>query len=75
MDLLTVPRFFYQKRIHIKAHLNLATEVLKGFSPGFFSRFYVTHNKNFGNLELKSELVIFLFSKVTLKARAVNSGS
>ena len=46
MDLLKVPRFPYQKRIHNKGHLNLATEVLKGFSPGVFSRLYVTHNKN-----------------------------
>ena len=46
MDLLKVPRFIYQKRIHNKGHLNLAIEVLKGFSPGVFNKLYVTHNKN-----------------------------
>ena len=46
MDLLKVPRFSYQKRIHNKGHLNLATEVLKGLSPGVFNRLYVPHNKN-----------------------------
>ena len=45
MDLLKVPRFLYQKRIHNKGNLNLATEVLKGFSPGIFNRLYATHNK------------------------------
>ena len=45
MDLLKVPRFPYQKRIHNKGHLSLATEALKGFSPGVFDRLYVTHNK------------------------------
>ena len=45
MDLLKVPRFLYQKRIHNKGHFNLATEVLKGFSPGVFNRLYATHNK------------------------------
>ena len=46
MDLLKVPRFRYQKRIHNKGHLNLATEVLKGFNRGVSNRPYVTHNKN-----------------------------
>ena len=46
MDLLKAPRFPYQKRIQNKGHLNLATEVLKGFSPGVFNRLCVTHNKN-----------------------------
>ena len=50
----------------------MATAVLKGFSPDVFNRLYVTHNKN---LEPNVELVIFLFSKVTLKATAVNSDS
>ena len=36
-DLLEAPRFPYQKRFHNKGHLNLATEVLKGFSPGVFN--------------------------------------
>ena len=46
MDLLKVPRFPYQKRIHNKGHLNLATEVMNGLSPGVFNRLYITHNKN-----------------------------
>ena len=46
MDLLKAPRFSYQKRIHNKKHLNLATEVLKDFSPGVFNRLCVTHSKN-----------------------------
>ena len=41
MDLLKA-----QKKIQNKGHLNLATDVLKGFSPGVFNRLYVTHNKN-----------------------------
>ena len=36
-DLLEAPRFPYQKRFHNKGHLNLAMEVLKGFSPGVFN--------------------------------------
>ena len=38
-------------------------EVLKGFSPGVFNRFCVTQrkNSNSGNLEPKTELIIFLF--------------
>ena len=46
MDLLKAPRFPYQKRIHNKGHLNLAIEVLKGFSSGVFRSLCVTHNKN-----------------------------
>ena len=46
MDLLKAPRFPDQKRIHNKGHLTLATEVLKGFSPGVFNSFCVNHNKN-----------------------------
>ena len=46
MDLLKAPRFPYQKRIHNKGYLSLATEVLKDFSPGVFNRLCVTHNKN-----------------------------
>ena len=89
MDLLKVPRFSCQKRIHNKAHLNLVTEVLNGFSPGVFNRLYVNHKKNLEQpkfrskeranntslLEPKSELMIILFSKVTLKATAINSES
>ena len=79
MDLLKAPRFPYQKRIDNKEHLDLATEVLKDFSPGVFNRSCLTHKKkkiqNSGNLEPKSELIIFLFSKVNLKATTVNSNS
>ena len=46
MDLLKAPRFPYQKRIHNKEHLNLATEILKGFSSSVFNRVCVTHNEN-----------------------------
>ena len=46
MDLLKAPRFPYQKRIHIKEHINLATEALKGFNPGIVNRICVTYNKN-----------------------------
>ena len=46
MDLLKVPSFPYQKRIHNKGHLTLATEVQKGFSPGAFNMLCVTRNKN-----------------------------
>ena len=65
--MLKAPRFPYQKRLHNKGHLNLATEVLKGSGPGVFNRFCVTHSKssNNENLEPKSELIIFLFLKVT----------
>ena len=45
-DLLKAPRFPYQKRIHKKGHLNLATEVLKCLSSGVFNSLCVTHNKN-----------------------------
>ena len=47
MDLLKAPRFSYQERNHNKGHLNLAAEVLKGFSPSVFTRLCVIHNKNF----------------------------
>ena len=36
-DLLEAPRFPYLKRFHNTGYLNLATEVLKGFSPGVFN--------------------------------------
>ena len=41
MNLLKATRFPHQFQ-----HLNLATEVLKGFNPGVFNRLCVTHNKN-----------------------------
>ena len=41
MDLLKTPRFTYQKRLHNKRYLNLATWILKGFSPGVFNRLCV----------------------------------
>ena len=55
MDMLKLPMFPYQKRLHNKGHLNLAIEVLKGFRPGDFYRLFVTHRKssNNGNLEPK----------------------
>ena len=75
--ILHAPRLSYQKRLRNKGHLNSATEVLKDFSPGVFNRFYITHSKssNSGNLEPKSELKIFPFHKVILKATVVNSDS
>ena len=77
MDLLKAPRFPYQKKLHNKGHLNLAAEVLNGFSPGVFKRFFVTpsKNSNSGNLEPNSELIKFLFLKVTLKPTILNSDS
>ena len=56
MDLLKVPRFPYQKRIHNKGRLNLATKVLKGFSPGIFNRLYVTHNKNLEQWKFRTKV-------------------
>ena len=55
MDMLKLPRFPYQKRLNNKGHLNLATEVLKGFRLGDLYRLFVTHRKssNNGNLEPK----------------------
>ena len=66
-----------EKRLHNKGQLILATELLKSFSPGVFSRLCVTHSKNNnnGNLEPKSELIIFFFFKEILKAEIVNSES
>ena len=77
MDLLKAPRFPYQKRIDNKEHLDLATEVLKDFSPGVFNRSCLTHTKkkNSEQRKFRSELIMFLFSKVTVKATAVNPGS
>ena len=76
MDMLKLPRFPYQKRLNNKGHLNLATEVLKGFRLGDLYRLFVTHRKssNNGNLEPKCYLVIF-FSKEVLKATVTNSVS
>ena len=77
MDLLKDPSFPYQKRLHNKEHLNLATEVLKGLILGVYSRLCVTHreNSNNGNLKLKSRLIIFFFFKEVLKAAVTNSNS
>ena len=63
MDLLKVPRFPYLKRLHNKGHLNFVTELMKDFSPSFSNKLYVTHSEscNNGNLEPKSELIIFFF--------------
>ena len=77
MDLLKDPSFPYQKRLHNKGHLNLATEVLKGLSLGVYSRLCVTYreNSNNGNLKLKSRLITFFFLKEVLKAAVTNSNS
>ena len=79
MDLLKAPRFTYQKRIHNKGHVNLTTEVMKGFSPGVINRLCVTHKKNLVQQKCRTKepakLIIFLFSKVTVKATDVNSNS
>ena len=77
MDLLKVTRFPYQKRLHNKEHLHLATEVLEDFIAGTFSKLCVIHRKsrNDGNLELKSEPIILFFFKVVLKEPVVNSDS
>ena len=55
MDLLKAPRFPNQNRIQNEGHLNLATEVLKGFSTGVFNRLCVTHNKNLGQREFRTK--------------------
>ena len=45
-----------------KGCLNLATEVLKGFSPDVFNRLCVTHNKNLEQWKFRTkERVINLF--------------
>ena len=51
----------YKKRFNNKGHLKLATDLLKGFSPDFFNKSYVTDSKSnmAKNLEPKSELVTF----------------
>ena len=55
MYLLKAPRFPYQKRIHHKGHLNLATEVLRGFSPGVFNSAFVTHNKHLEQQKIRTK--------------------
>ena len=42
MDKLKISRFLFQRRLHNKGHLNLTTEVPKGFSPGVFNRLWRT---------------------------------
>ena len=45
-----------------KGYLNLAAEVLKGFSPDVFNRLCVTHNKNLEQWKFRTkERVINLF--------------
>ena len=84
MDLLKAPRFPYEKRIHNKGHLNLATEVLKGFSPGVFNMVCVTHNENLEQRKFRTKARannIYLFKSYSesygypLKATAINSYS
>ena len=66
MDLLKATRFPYQKKFTIRntSNLNLATEALKGFSPGVFNRLCATHNKNleqrkFSNKEWANNISLF----------------
>ena len=56
MDLLKIPRFPHQKRIRNKGDLNLATEVLKGFSPGVFNGLCVNHNKNLEQRKFRTKV-------------------
>ena len=74
MYLSKVPRFPSQKRLHNEGQLNLATDGLKGFSSGVFSRLCITHikNSNNGNLEPKSKLIIIFFFMRALKAKVFN---
>ena len=67
----------YLKRLHSKGHLDLATEIVKGFSPDVFNSLYVNHSKssNSGSLEPNSDLIIPFFYKLALKATVVNSDS
>ena len=50
----------------------MATEVLKGFSPGVFNRFYATHNKNLEQRKYRTKEQANI-SRLTLKATTVNS--
>ena len=50
-----LPRFPYQEKIQNKEHLNLATDVLKDFSPGNFNRLCVTHSKNLEQRKFRSK--------------------
>ena len=70
MDLSKVRRYSYQARLHDKGQLNLATEVLKSFSPGVSDMFCVTHIKSSNNGT--SGPIISAFFKVALKATVVN---
>ena len=72
---MKVPVFLYLKRLHSKGHLDLAIEIMKGFSPDVFNRLCVNHSKssNNGNLKPKSDLIIFY--KLALKATVDNSDS
>ena len=76
MDLLKVPRFPCQEKLHNKGNLNLAKKGSEGFiSPGVFNRIYATRSKSITrrNLKPKSELIIFIFLKVALKTAVVDS--
>ena len=75
MNVLKVSRFSCQKRLHKKERVNLAEELLEGFSPCIFNRLCVTHFKSSsnGNLDPKSEMVTFFFFKGALKVTVVNS--
>ena len=58
MDLLKARMVPYWKKLHNKGHLNLAKEVLKGFSRSVFNKLCVTHSKhsNSGNSEREKKL-------------------
>ena len=85
---LTIPVILYgsfeitkhslSEKIPQKRHLNLATEVRKGFSPGVFNRLCVTRRKS-NRTEIKNlkskEWADTIFLKVALKATFVNSDS
>ena len=76
MDLLKVPRFPCQEKLHNKGNLNLAKKGSEGFiSPGVFNRICATRSKSITriNLKPKSELIIFIFLKVALKTAVVDS--
>ena len=51
----------------------MATEVLKGFSPGVFNRLYATHNKNLEQRKYRTKEQANNISRLTLKATTVNS--
>ena len=57
----------------------MTTEVMEGFSPGVVNRLCVTHKKNLEQQKCRNKepakVIIFLFSKLTVKVTDVNSNS